>query len=917
MSTSIAEFWELLERSKLVAQEHCRQLAERFGEQKGAASQTNAIGLAEWLVSQQALSRYQAKILLNGKIGPFFFGDYVLYDKLPAGRWNGSYRALHVPTRHPVMLSLLTGPAVEDPRQMSAAAKQVAAAAPLMGHPYLGATYQLLLDGKRSFVVLEDLAGDTLEQILTKQKRLSPQDVCRIGRELLIGLAALHQTGAVHGAIRPANIVINPANGGVKLPPPPLSRDFWPVPGTVDLSPYSGEQIALQADYLAPELGRAGQTANPQTDIYAVGCVCFQAVTGYPPFAGGDIHTKLMRHASEPVQPLEPHGVPPQLAQVLMYAMAKDPALRYTNAAKLAEALTYFVDQRVLQIVSPPAVPSYLAFIQWLRGQPRVPPQLLPVETAPSNSLPEWSAVPNPFDNYGGAATVERNHPERGLEAMGNRREAAIPNFAAALQSPSVNSTVPQLAAALGPTANTAAGANSTALLQAARQRKSREQAFILSGSIAAVLAIVAIIYFATSSNHGDVAINETGKPAVKENEKTTTTKTPTKTASGNETTLTETEQPPKALIDPGTGKPYTPGKNASAKTTGSGKTGETSSAKTSLVADDGNTLWASPTNGEPLQFSPLPTGAQIFCSLRPWYLLTQTRVGLRVFAAAGPAAAAARQQIETAVGLKFPEIELLQVALADAPAGGLQSVYYVRPRPGMTPERWLAALGNPPAAKLGNQNVYRGSELVYYWPTAENGNQLIAAPPQLLEQMLTSPGFAAPKMERLLKTSDDQRVFNFFCSPNQLFANGGSYFPGQDKLLKTFENLLSYDTDALGLSLHLNGPHFFSELRFRPNASQSAADEAKLYRNKLKLWESDISAIIPALLQQNPQQYASNVLFKFPQRVAAFSKYTRAGEERNMAVLRTYLTADAAEHMILGSELALAYAGMPLDVAG
>ncbi len=95
MSTSIAEFWKLLEKSRLVGPEHCHALAQQFGQLKGVGQQGNAQTLAEWLVAQQAISRYQAKVLLAGKSGPFFYDSYVLFDRVADGPLKGCFRALH------------------------------------------------------------------------------------------------------------------------------------------------------------------------------------------------------------------------------------------------------------------------------------------------------------------------------------------------------------------------------------------------------------------------------------------------------------------------------------------------------------------------------------------------------------------------------------------------------------------------------------------------------------------------------------------------------------------------------------------------------------------------------------------------------------------------------------------------------
>ncbi len=374
MAASISEFWQLLEKSRLVAPDFCRQLAEQFGQLKGVAQQGNANVLAEWLTTQNAITRYQAKVLLSGKSGPFFYGDYVLFDKVSDGPLNGCYRALHIQQRHPVVLCFLEDAATMSPNEWLAAGLQIWQAAQWVGHPHSQDLYQIFEIGKKRFAVLSDVPGTSLDKVLAQQGRLPVPEACRIAREILLALNTVHQTGAVHGAIRPHNVVLGNAGQTILLQPP-IARSFYPIPGTVDLSPYSSDQLMPMIDYMAPELAHAGQVATPASDVYAVGCLLYQMLSGHVPFPGGDIGAKFVRHASEPVQPLEPLGVPPQLAQVVMYAMAKDASVRYPTAAQLAEAVAYFVDPRAMQLV-PQQLPTLQNYLGWLHHQPRLPAEL-------------------------------------------------------------------------------------------------------------------------------------------------------------------------------------------------------------------------------------------------------------------------------------------------------------------------------------------------------------------------------------------------------------------------------------------------------------------------------------------------------------------------------------------------------------
>ncbi len=182
MSVSIPNFWKLVAESRLLSAADCQRLDASFATFKGATAQGNAATLGEWLVAGGMLSDYQVKTLLRGRSGPFFYGDYCVYDKLHAkdGRLGGLLRALHLPTRHPVLLYRIAGPTLYDPASTAAAVRQVAWAC-WVGNPYVAQCYQWLDLDEYKLVVLEDLVGDTLAAQLVGGKRFAAADVCRLG----------------------------------------------------------------------------------------------------------------------------------------------------------------------------------------------------------------------------------------------------------------------------------------------------------------------------------------------------------------------------------------------------------------------------------------------------------------------------------------------------------------------------------------------------------------------------------------------------------------------------------------------------------------------------------------------------------------------------------------------------------------
>ena len=305
--------------SRLLAPHQVQQLATEFS-QTPAAAQGTAKTVGQWLIGRNVLSRYQALILLAGRSGPFHYGDYKVYDRIEQGKLAGLFRAVHAASGHPVLLKFLTGPVVSQPALWSAAASNTQAASRIVS-PQVQRYFEAVDLQTFKFVVSEDLRGTTLDERLDTS-RLPPAEACRIARLAAIGLAQLHASGRVHGEVQPANLFLEGAAS--KMPANvKLLFDAMQFPGPLDSSQQQpGSPLAAMADYLAPELAAAGRGPDPLSDIYALGCTLYMMLAGKPPFSGGELQQKLVRHATEPIRSLEKLAVPQPLMQLVGYLMA-------------------------------------------------------------------------------------------------------------------------------------------------------------------------------------------------------------------------------------------------------------------------------------------------------------------------------------------------------------------------------------------------------------------------------------------------------------------------------------------------------------------------------------------------------------------------------------------------------------------
>src|SRR5687767_15057219 len=181
MALSTHDFWRLVQESQLWSAADYQKLQQRFVETKEVPPHADAAALAKWLIAQNALTRYQAKILLGGRPGPFVYGDYLLRERIAEGRLAGCFKAVHMATQHPVLLWFIKGALAQNVHAYAATANQVALAIQAVD-PCLWQTHEIVDSGKYKFIVLDDLSGSTADDSLATRGRLDPAEACRVMR---------------------------------------------------------------------------------------------------------------------------------------------------------------------------------------------------------------------------------------------------------------------------------------------------------------------------------------------------------------------------------------------------------------------------------------------------------------------------------------------------------------------------------------------------------------------------------------------------------------------------------------------------------------------------------------------------------------------------------------------------------------
>jgi eukaryotic-like serine/threonine-protein kinase len=265
-------------------------------------------------------------------------GRYELGDRLGSGGMSNVYRATDRILERTVAVKILAEHLSDDERFVARFRREALAVAKLI-HPNIVQVYDTGLDEGRHYIVMEYAEGRSGAQILQKQGPLDPATAAEAGTQACAGLDYAHRRGIIHRDVKPGNLMVvgGPVGGGpmtVKL------TDFGIARAIEQTRITQVGSVVGTAAYLAPEQVR-GEEATPATDVYALGVVIYQFLTGRLPYEGSSLAELAVRQQNE--RPLPPSTyndqVPETLGGAVLRALEGDPARRYASADELAGGL--------------------------------------------------------------------------------------------------------------------------------------------------------------------------------------------------------------------------------------------------------------------------------------------------------------------------------------------------------------------------------------------------------------------------------------------------------------------------------------------------------------------------------------------------------------------------------------------------
>lgn len=233
--------------------------------------------------------------------------------------------------RRPVAIKFLRA-AAADAEGRARFLREARAAASFV-HPHAITVYDVGEEARRPYLVMELVRGPSLAQVLTTRGPLEPGEAISIAAQMLEALSAAHDRGWVHRDVKPTNVLFFDADT-VKLADFGLAKSVYAMTEGVTRP----GQVLGTPMYLAPEQS-TGRGATLSSDLYSVGVVLFQMLTGRLPFTGRSLADLAAAHRHAPVPPLGRPEVPALLEAAVKRAMAKEPARRHPSARAMQAAL--------------------------------------------------------------------------------------------------------------------------------------------------------------------------------------------------------------------------------------------------------------------------------------------------------------------------------------------------------------------------------------------------------------------------------------------------------------------------------------------------------------------------------------------------------------------------------------------------
>ncbi|MEW5785006.1 MAG: Stk1 family PASTA domain-containing Ser/Thr kinase [Bacillota bacterium] len=262
-------------------------------------------------------------------------GRYELIEKIGEGGMARVYRGRDLLLKRTVAVKILKDQMTGDADFVRRFRREAQAAAGL-SHPHIVNIYDVGEENEIYYIVMEYVDGKNLKQYIKEKERLTAHEAVGISRQIAEALVQAHAAGVIHRDIKPQNILFS-REGQVKV------ADFGIAIAADGSTLTCSDDIVGSVHYFSPEQAK-GSLADKQSDLYSLGVILYEMVTGRVPFSGESPVSIAIKHVQEQIQPPRQVAgdIPEPLERIILKAVQKDPARRYPDVGSFLEDLILF-----------------------------------------------------------------------------------------------------------------------------------------------------------------------------------------------------------------------------------------------------------------------------------------------------------------------------------------------------------------------------------------------------------------------------------------------------------------------------------------------------------------------------------------------------------------------------------------------
>src|SRR5262245_7577311 len=282
--------------------------------------------------TRSACSRAVLRANVMSVVGEVIVERYEIEELVGTGGMSSVFKARDRLLERSVALKILHEQYTLDPEYVERFRREARAVAQL-AHPNIVTVIDRGEQGGRQFIVFEYIEGENLKQLVSREGALPVREAVGLTIQVARALGFAHERGIVHRDVKPQNVILND-DGRAKVTDFGIARSV-----DVDGVTQTGAVVGT-SDYIAPEQAQ-GQHVDAQTDVYSLGVVLYELISGEVPYDGENFVAVAMQHVHQPVPSVLDRrpDCPPRLDLVVRRAMAKHPEDRHASMAELVDDL--------------------------------------------------------------------------------------------------------------------------------------------------------------------------------------------------------------------------------------------------------------------------------------------------------------------------------------------------------------------------------------------------------------------------------------------------------------------------------------------------------------------------------------------------------------------------------------------------